>query len=249
MMRMTILVLLLLHFGTVAIAAVPKIEMVSVKGGCFRMGDIFDKGQKDEKPVHQVCVDDFSMGKYVVTQGEWQAVMGNNPSSYRACGANCPVEHVSWEDAQNFISRLNKLTGRNYRLPYEAEWEYAARSGGMNELFAGTNDPDEIGTYAWYMDNSDHGIHPVGSRRPNGLGLYDMSGNVWQWCNDWYGSNYYEKSPKNNPHGPLTGNGRVGRGGSFGHWVWNLRTTIRTLNVPDYRDYDIGFRLVLPVGQ
>lgn len=163
-------------------------EMIFVKGGCYQMGDTFGDGAPEEKPVHDVCVSDFYMGKHEVTQGQWKRIMGNNPSSFSGCGDNCPVEHVSWNDAQNFIRRLNSQSGKGYRLPTEAEWEYAARSGGKSEKFAGGAD---VNTVAWYDGNSSSKAHPAGQKLPNGLGLHDMSGNVWEWCNDWYDGTYY----------------------------------------------------------
>ncbi|HEY6872839.1 MAG TPA: formylglycine-generating enzyme family protein [Geobacteraceae bacterium] len=225
--------------------AAPDIEMVPVKGGCFQMGDTFGDGGKNEKPVHQVCVDDFYIGKYVVTQGQWQAVMGSNPSYFKACGPNCPVEQVSWDDVQKFIRRLNEQTGKNYRLPYEAEWEYAARSGGKHEQWAGTSNPDELGAYAWFEDNSGEKTQQVGIRRPNGLGLYDMSGNVWQWCKDRYDANYYRNSPRKNPHGPSSGDNRVMRGGSWCLSEGLIRAASRNSRAPSSRLDCIGFRLVL----
>jgi formylglycine-generating enzyme required for sulfatase activity len=225
--------------------AAPSIEMVSVKGGCYQMGDTFGDGVSNEKPVHQVCVSDFQIGKYEVTQAQWVAVMGSNPSAFKECGGNCPVENVSWEDAQEFIRQLNDLTGKNYRLPYEVEWEYAARSGGRQEQFAGTSDLDELGAYAWFGDNSGKKTHPVGTRKPNALGLYDMSGNVWEWCKDWYDDKYYEKSPRKNPRGPLSGSGRVLRGGSWNDSAGGARASYR-FNSPGFRNCNFGFRLVLP---
>jgi len=148
------------------------------------MGDTFGDGKKDEKPSHKVCVNDFYLGIYEVTQGQWEKVMGNNPSSFKK-GNNYPVERVSWEDVQQFIHRLNSQTGRKYRLPTEAEWEYAARSGGKQEKYAGTNQEGELKEYAWFTANSDFQTHPVGQKRPNGLGIYDMIGNVSEWCADW----------------------------------------------------------------
>lgn len=189
------------------------IEMVFAKGGCYQMGDTFGDGNSDEKPVHKVCVDDFYIGRYEVTQGQWKAIMGRNLSYFKDCGDNCPVEQVSWNDIQNFINKLIQKTGKKYRLPTEAEWEYAARSRGKNEKWAGTSNESEIGDYAWYLSNSGSKTHPVGQKKPNGLGLYDMSGNVWEWCSDWYGKNYYGNSPKDNPTGPSGGQFRVLRGG------------------------------------
>lgn len=236
---------ILLMFAGISLAAAPNIEMVRVSGGCFQMGDTFGEGGSDEK-VHQVCVDDFSIGKYEVTQGQYQAVMGSNPSRFKECGMNCPVEQVSWEDAQEFTWQLNDLTGRNYRLPYEAEWEYAARSGGKNDQFAGTSDLDELGAYAWFEDNSGKKTHQVGTRRPNGLGIYDMSGNVWEWCKDWHDSKYYEKSPQKNPRGPLSGTLRVVRSGCWFFSAGDARAAHRGGAEPGYRGHAFGFRLVLP---
>lgn len=222
-------------------------DFVFVKGGCFQMGDTFGDGDSDEKPVHEVCVNDFYIGKYDVTQGQWKAIMGNNPSFFSSCGDNCPVDSVSWNDARGFIKKLNEKTGRNYRLPTEAEWEYAARSGGKHEEWAGTSDKSELGDYAWYATNSDYTPHPVGQKQPNGPGLYDMSGNVFQWVQDWYDSNYYSNSPRNNPKGPDSGQGRVLRGGSWdndaGGVVSGVRASLRTWSGSSDRVNDIGFRL------
>jgi sulfatase modifying factor 1 len=230
--------------------AASDIEMVKVKGGCYQMGDTFGDGEANEKPVHKVCVDDFFMGKYLVTQEQWRAVVGNNPSFINQCGGNCPVEQVSWEDAQEFIQQLNEQTGKNYRLPYEAEWEYAARSGGKQEEWAGTSNHDELEEYAWFVDNSFKRTYPVGRKKPNGLGLYDMSGNVPEWCNDWYDGDYYKRSPENNPPGPLSGDGRVLRGGSCNDSAGDVRAAYRSSGGPSGRDdYDGGFRLVLPAIQ
>jgi formylglycine-generating enzyme len=240
-----IIVVAALVVATVANAA-PGIEMVYVSGGCFQMGNTFSGGVPSEKPVHQVCIDGFNMGKYLVTQAQWVALMGNNPSHFKECGGNCPVEQVSWKDVQEFIGKLNDQTGKNYRLPYEAEWEYAARSGGKQEQWAGTSDMNELGAYAWFGDNSDKTTHPVGTRRPNGLGLYDMTGNVWEWCSDWFDADYYKKSPEKNPRGALSGSNHVMRGGSWGGTPGSVRAAYRVGGSPSFRDYLIGFRLVLP---
>jgi formylglycine-generating enzyme required for sulfatase activity len=218
------------------------VEFVFVKGGCFEMGDTFGDGDKDEKPVHEVCVDDFYLGKYEVTQGQWEKVMGNNPSGFK--GRDNPVEQVSWNDVQEYIGRLNRQSGRKYRLPTEAEWEYAARSGGKKERFSGTSQ-EGVGEYAWYDSNSGGQTHPVGQKKPNGLGLYDMSGNVWEWCADWYDENYYKSSPKNNPRGPSSGSMRVLRGGSRGVSLGGVRTTARDGGAPAARNGMVGFRLGL----
>jgi formylglycine-generating enzyme len=219
-------------------------EFVFVKGGCYRMGST--DGGSDEKPVHQVCVSDFSMGKYEVTQGQYAAVMGDNPSSFKQCGPDCPVESVSWNDAQNFIKRLNSKSGRKYRLPTEAEWEYAARSGGKDEKWAGTSDEGSLGKYAWYDKNSGNMTHRVGLKKANGLGIHDMSGNVWEWCQDWYNEAYYEDSPKDNPPGADIGENRVLRGGFWLNSDSTARAATRYRLKPDYGDRALGFRLVLP---
>lgn len=211
--------------------------MVFIKGGCFDMGDSFGDGNADEKPVHQVCVDDFYMGKYEVTQREWRDVMGSNPSYFKNCD-NCPVEQVSWDVVQEFMRKLNSRTGQNYRLPTEAEWEYAARSGGKREKWAGTSSEDELGDYAWYDKNSGSKTHPVGQLKPNGLALYDMSGNVWEWVEDLYDENYYRESPKDNPTGSRRGQFRVLRGGSWDNNPRDARVSIRVRFDSD------GFRVV-----
>jgi formylglycine-generating enzyme required for sulfatase activity len=226
--------------------AVTGLEFVFVKGGCFEMGDSIGDGDNDEKPVHQVCVDDFYLGKYEVTQGQWEEVMGNNPSYFKNCGDNCPVEAVSWNDVQEFISRLNQKSGKRYRLPMEAEWEYAARSGRKGEKWPGVDNEGALEQYAWYAANSDVITHPVGEKSPSGLGLYDMIGNVREWCSDWYGENYYQGSPRKNPAGPGSGSEKVIRGGSCGGTSWNVRAAARTKNDPADRDGSTGFRLASP---
>jgi formylglycine-generating enzyme required for sulfatase activity len=233
--------LLFVGFGQ---AAGPQIEMVKVKGGCYKMGDTFGKGNSDEKPVHEVCVSDFSIGKYLVTQAEWKAVMGTSPSKFT--GDRLPVDSVSWDDTQEFITNLNLLTGKRYRHPTEAEWEYAARSGGKNETWAGTSDGARLSEYAWYKDNSARKTHVVGSKKPNGLGLYDMSGNVWEWVQDRYDSAWYGESPRDNPQGPMTGSYRVQRGGSWFNTAVNVRASHRYWREPSDRDGRLGFRLALP---
>lgn len=226
-------------------------EFIFVKGGCYQMGNTFKGGDSDEQPVHEVCVDDLYIGKYEVTQAEWQKVMGNNPSVFKGCD-NCPVEKVSWNDAQEYINKLNQKlapagtkqeTGKEYRLPTEAEWEYAARSGGKNEKYAGSNDFDSV---AWLSNNSGRKTHPVGQKLPNGLGLYDMSGNVWEWVQDWYDESYYKNSPKNNPNGPESGQLRMLRGGSWDSYARGTMASGRYGRMPDYgRNYGFGFRLAI----
>ncbi len=222
----------------------PDIEMVFVKGGCFGMGDSFREGGDDERPVHEVCLDDFSIGKNEITQEQWQAVMGSNPSVFKECGGTCPVENVSWDDIKGFIEKLNERTGGFYRLPTEAEWEYAARSRGMGAKWSGTNDSSELSEYAWYADNAEKRTRPVGQKKPNSLGIHDMSGNVSEWILDRYEANYYRKSPKEDPRGPESGGYRVLRGGNFYDIARYLRTTCRDQYPQSYRTSCVGFRLV-----
>ena len=216
--------------------------MVFVKGGCFDMGDIFGTGASDEKPVHTVCVGDFYLGKTEVTQKQWEDVTGSNPSKFQ-CG-DCPVERVSWNNVQDFIKKLNEKTGMNYRLPTEAEWEYAARSGGWKEQWAGTNDKEEIGEHTWYGFTAEGRTHAVAEKTPNGIGLYDMMGNVWEWCSDRYNKKYYETDPSKDPQGPSEGKTRVLRGGGWRSKDKGLRTTDRNYFIPTSKKFsDIGFRL------
>jgi formylglycine-generating enzyme required for sulfatase activity len=221
-----------------------NMKFTFVKGGCYPMGDTFGDGYYNEKPVHEVCVDDFYIGIYEVTQGQWKKLMGSNPSYFSDC-SDCPVENVSWNDAQEFILILNQRTGKTYRLPTEAEWEYAARSGGMREKWAGTNSESELREYAWYSGNSGGRTHPVGQKKPNGLGIYDMSGNVWEWAKDKYSGAAYSSHSRNNPVYAGRGAGHVFRGGS---WLYNprgVRTTFRDHRTPAViiRHHNIGFRL------
>ncbi len=217
--------------------------MVFIKGGCFEMGDTFGDGSSDEKPAHQVCVDDFYLGEHEVKHEDWQKVMGNNPSFFINCGQDCPVEKVSWNDAQEFIKKLNSNTGMSYRLPTEAEWEYAAREGGKRVKWAGTSSKSDLEDYAWDEHNSDKRTHPVKTKKPNSLGLYDMSGNVWEWVSDWYGKKYYWRSLRDNPEGSLGGSYRVLRGGSWVDLPKHLRSTFRLDYAPHDKTYSIGFRL------
>lgn len=179
----------------------PGMDFVNVKGGCYEMGDMFGDGFDREKPVHEVCVDDFYIGKYEVTQGLWKKVMGDNPSKYFYCGNECPVENVSWDDIQEFLRRINQKTGKRFRLPTEAEWEYAARSGGKKEKWAGTNDESELDKYAWFKESAKRtgGPHKVGGKKPNSLGVYDMTGNVAELVQDSYNVNAYNEHSKKNP--------------------------------------------------
>jgi sulfatase modifying factor 1 len=225
---------------------VKSMELVLVKGGCYDMGDTFGEGASNEKPVHHVCVKDFYLGKYLVTQLDWTSTMAVNPSEEPNCGMNCPVNSVSWNDVQQFIKKLSERYGKPYRLPTEAEWEYAARSGGKNEKWAGTSDENELTNYAWHYNNSHYGSHPVGEKKPNGLGLYDMSGNIGEWMSDWYDEGYYAKSPVDNPQGPETGEKRVVRGGYWGDLNMWLRIARRIGFDPNTKSPGYGVRLVLP---
>ncbi len=233
--------------------SVTGMEFVLVKGGCFQMGDTFGDGEKDERPVHEVCLDDFYMGKYEVTQGQWKLVMGSNPSTFNNCGSNCPVEYICPNDVQEFISQLNLRSGKRFRLPTEAEWEYAARSGGKREKWAGTNNEGELQHYAWFEGNFEArhpGTHPAGEKRPNGLGLYDMSGNVRELCSDRYEENYYQSSPRDNPKGPDRGSDTVLRGGGHRSKPESVRVSFRLTASPlskwGQNGEIFGFRLALP---
>ena len=218
-------------------------EMVLVEGGTFRMGATSEQGgdaERDEEPVHSVKLNTFYIGKTEVTQALWQAVMGSNPSHFK--GADLPVENVSWDDCQEFIQKLNSLTGRNFRLPTEAEWEFACRGGNNSRgyKYSGSNDIDNV---VWYWDNTGQKTHPVGTKAPNELGIYDMSGSVWEWCSDWHAD--YTSYSQTNPTGPHSGSYRIYRGGS---WIFNAsacRSSNRDSSRPTFRNADLGLRLAL----
>jgi len=214
--------------------------MIYVPGGTFTMGATSEQGSDvddDEKPTHSVTLSGYHIGQTEVTQALWTAVMGSNPSRFK--GDQRPVERVSWNDCQTFISRLNAKTGKNFRLPTEAEWEYAARGGHSGgSKYAGS---DNISNVAWYDDNSGGETHNVATKSPNGLGIYDMSGNVWEWCQDWYGE--YSSSSQTNPKGPSFGDFRVDRGGG---WYFNAgfcRVSFRGSSPPSYSSNYLGLRL------
>ena len=236
-------------------------NMVRVEGGTFDMGATPEQvnPEDDEKPVHQVTLSSYYIGETEVTQALWQAVMGKNPSKFK--GDNLPIEYVSWDDCQKFIKKLNKITHRNFRLPTEAEWEFAARGGNRSRhtQYSGSDHPDEV---AWYDDNSSSKTHPVKTKKANELGIYDMSGNVWEWCQDKYDK--YDSTPQNNPTGPDSGTGRVNRGVSAfafasvvvssprvlrgGSWDYSdggCRLSLRKRYSSEYTDYNLGLRLVL----
>jgi len=220
-------------------------EFVWVPGGCYEMGST--SGDSDEIPVHEVCVDGFFIGRYEVTHGQWKTVMGGNPS-YLKRGDTYPVEQVSWGDAKDFIRKLTSMnnSGYTFRLPTEAEWEYACRSGGKDEKYSGGGDASLV---AWYNDNSGRSTHPVGTKAPNSLGIHDMSGNVWEWCEDWHDEDYYRQSAKHNPKGPSHGGYRVLRGGSWDNYPRGMRCACRGRYFPVYRVNFIGFRVLLVFPQ
>ena len=217
-------------------------RMIKVEGGTFRMGSADD--ESDEQPEHDVTLDSYYIGQTEVTQNLWEVVMGNNPSYFE--GNQMPVENVSWNDCQAFITKLNQLTGKRFRLPTEAEWEYAARGGKFHEKtnYSGNEDVDRV---AWYWGNSSEKTHPVKMKLPNALGIYDMSGNVMEWCNDWYDENYFVESPPKNPLGPSSGEKRVIRGGSWLSYDGDCRVSSRQRITPGYSGgrYGYGLRIVL----
>jgi len=229
----------------------PDLDLCPVKGGDFIMG--YDNSEyDDEKPAHSVHVAGFYMGKFQVTQRLWESVTGDNPSKFK--GERRPVETVSWGDAQTFLDKLNARTdvqafirqldppGTEFRLPTEAEWEFAARAGTSYKYSGG----DDLNAVAWYGENSGDSTYLVGQKKANALGLYDMSGNVWEWCADWYDRKYYACSPQENPTGPDSGARRVLRGGSRVSHPVCCRSVIRINYEPELRLDTIGFRLVLP---
>lgn len=218
-------------------------NMIYVEGGRFTMGATLEQGYDcfaDERPTHQVTLSDYYIGQTEVTQELWVAVMGNNPS-YNIGNSRLPVEQVSWNDCQEFIQKLNRLTGKRFRLPTEAEWEFAARGGNQSKgyKYSGSNRIDDV---AWYDGNSGGATHEVAICAPNQLGIYDMSGNVNEWCSDWYGE--YSSSSQTDPTGPADGSYRVLRGGSWYTFAIGCRVADRGGVTPDYLDNGGGFRLV-----
>ena len=228
-------------------------DMVWVEGGTFRMGATSEQGDDtfcNEEPVHSVTLSGYYIGKTEVKQALWKVVMGSNPSSFK--GDNLPVECVSWDDCQEFIRKLNDFTGQNFRLPTEAEWEFACRGGNnsSDNKYSGGN---LINNVAWYKDNSgrkkwyggtsEGKTHPVATKSPNELGIYDMSGNVDEWCSDWYGD--YRSDAQTNPKGPNEGSRRVSRGGSWKCYARFCRSSYRNYRVPTHRSYRLGLRLAL----
>ena len=224
--------------------------MVPVKGGTFAMGATKEQpnAKTDEQPIHNVTIDNYMIGQTEVTQSLWRTIMNDNNDSYFH-GDNLPVEQVSWNDCQLLLQKLNsafesQTHGKHFRLPTEAEWEYAARGGdkAKTTIYSGDDIAEEV---AWFFSNSDFSTHTVASKKPNELGLYDMSGNVAEWCQDWYSATYYDESTSTNPSGPVAGKNRVIRGGAWGRNNAFLRVCSRSYETPDTRQNYIGLRLVL----
>ena len=220
-------------------------NMIQVEGGTFEMGSNY--GESDEKPVHDVTLDGYWIAETEVTQALWKAVMGKDEgwSDDLGKGSDYPVYNVSYYDAIDFCEKLNELTDYkyNFRLPTEAEWEYAARGGNKSNGYKYSGS-DDIGSVAWYQENSNRSTHPVKSKKCNELGLYDMSGNLWEWCSDRYSSSYYSHSPSKNPTGPNHGDYRVLRGGSWNYYKWDCQVTYRHNYDPDHGFDSGGFRIV-----
>jgi formylglycine-generating enzyme required for sulfatase activity len=247
------------HLKTIDLNGVP-LDMIEVPGGEFVMGylpgrDGEDEYMDDAKPAHPVRLATFWLGRYPVTQAQWAVVTGTNPARFK--GENRPVENVNWDDSQDYIRQLNALMRLTFRLPSEAEWEYAARGGpyqapnalplakgasGQGHIYAGSNDLSEVG---WYDANSHQETKPVGLKLPNALGLYDMSGNVWEWCQDWYDAKFYDSpaAQARNPQGPSTGPSRVNRGGSWYYYPLGARAASRNDYSPANENDNLGFRV------
>ncbi len=227
------------------IEPITQMVFVHVPGGTFRMGDTFGDGIENELPVHEVCLNSFYIARYPVTQSQWLAVMPENPAAF--IGNDHPVEQVSWSAVQVFLQKLAEMNhGRHtFRLPTEAEWEFAARSGGKPEKYAGGDDPMSL---AWYDENSNDRTHPVGLKRPNGLGLFDMCGNVWEWCADAFDETAYIKHTIDDPRHDATGTDRVIRGGSWNVDAWSVRCTRRMGFPMEYYGPGLGFRVVMDIG-
>jgi len=235
-------------------------NMIYVEGGTYEMGDHFNEGDSNELPLHEVTLSSFYIGKYEVTQGEYEELMGTNPAYDYGVGDEYPVHNVSWYDAVEYCNALSEQQGftscynlsdyscdfsaNGFRLPTEAEWEYAARGGVNwtdNHRYSGTT--DHLIDYAWYYDNSGYQTHEAGTKSPNKLGIYDMSGNVWEWCNDWYLSDYYDSSSGTDPLGPESGSSRVFRGGAWNYIASYSRTANRYYFSPGSSFSSLGFRL------
>ena len=225
-----------------------RFKMIKVEGGTFTMGATAEQGDDAddwERPAHQVTLSDYYIGQTQVTRALWTAIMGSNPSYFK--GDNLPVEQVSWEECQTFIKKLNSLLskelgGKRFALPTEAQWEFAARGGNQSKgyKYAGSNNIDDV---AWYKNNSGDDLHPVAQKQPNELGLYDMSGNVLEWCHDWYGR--YSSDAQTNPQGPADGEERVSRGGGWCDFAKDCRVSYRYGSAPSDGDNIFGLRLCL----
>lgn len=226
-----------------------ELEMVNIQGGRFDMGD--DSGATDRRPAHSVVLKDFLIGKFEVTQAQWESVMGTNPSGYNHC-EDCPVTNVSWNDVQTFLEKLNAKTGRHFRLPTEAEWEFAARGGvkehmrklASDEIVGNKHSGRHVLQYiAWFERNANYHPHKVGRKDANKLGLHDMTGNVEEWVNDWYGKNYFSSREANNPQGPEGGISKVVRGGSWHSEADEVSVTRRAAYIPAEKSNALGFRI------
>lgn len=216
---------------------------VPIPEGTFLMGSPRNEPKRvDDEAQHRVTITKpFYLQTTEVTQGQWKKVMRDNSSCFKDCGDDCPVEQVSWNDAQEFIKRLNKMENAGkYRLPTEAEWECACRAGSTTAFSSGDN-VNSLRDYGWYLDNSERRTHPVGQKKPNAWGLYDTHGNVWEWCHDWYRD--YPSGEVSDPKGPPTGDFRVLRGGSLYNNAWNIRSANRDRALPDLRGDRVGFRV------
>jgi len=221
------------------------IEFVSIPGGTFKMGsnigEVMFLHVDNDSPIHKVTVDSFYMSKFLVTQKTYSEIMGTNPSHFKS-DDNLPVESVNWDDAMEFCKKFSDKYNVKARLPYEAEWEYACRAGTISEYYWGN---EMNGDYCWNGENSNNQTHPVGGKKPNVFGLYDMSGNVWELCVDWFSKDYYKISPKKNPTGPSTGHEKVARGGCYYYDLLGLSSSSRMGLKPDERSEVVGFRIVV----
>ena len=221
-----------------------EMEFVHIPSGTFVMGS--EDGDRDEKPVHEVEISrEFYLARYPVTRAHWEGVMGNSPS--RPEGASRPVDSVSWQEADEYLQKLNAVAGGpRYRMPTEAEWEYACRAG-TTTVFSFGDDEESLALHAWYSDNSGFQTHEVGLKKPTAWGLYDMHGNVWEWCLDRYDEEYYAVGPSRDPHGPSEGTTRVLRGGSWDNGPSGLRAAARNRFRPAFASSSFGFRCVRTV--
>jgi formylglycine-generating enzyme required for sulfatase activity len=225
-------------------------NLVLLKGGAFTMGSDVARllGVKDEGPEHTVKIGALLFGRYEVSQAQWEAVMGTNPSARQGC-MDCPVENVSWDEIHEFVAKLNMISGRKYRLPTEGEWEFVARSNLKEDMSHARDKKDFLRMYAWAAENADKKPHPVGKKRPNSAGIYDLFGNVAEWCADWYDASYYKSSGMENPAGPANGKEKVVRGGSYQINALDFRPSLRDKRKPGTKSKEIGFRLVQEISE